>query len=205
MKQRLLLCAVMVLAVACGGQPSAGDAYLSPQQEAAVLAAAKTGDLPSIKRLIAHFEANGDVRNAAGPWRERARKAGDPAELYHHAALQFVASQEEPEPALRRRMLEEALASARGASAVDPTAQSLTDQIEQALRDAAEPAPEAGPTPKPTTKKKTEAVAPPAGTDRRRRAGRARDRRCKLCRSTSRSRGIGWWSVLNQAWSSGDR
>lgn len=142
MKQRLLLCAVMVLAVACGGEPPIGDAYLSPKQEAAVLAAARNGDLSSIKRLIAHFEANGDVRNAAAPWRERARRAGDPAELYHHAALQFVASQQEPEPAVRRRMLEDALASARGASTVDPTAQSLTDQIEQALRDAPEPAPD---------------------------------------------------------------
>ncbi|MCC7634543.1 hypothetical protein [Stenotrophomonas rhizophila] len=154
MKQHLLLCAVMVLVVACAGEPSAGDAYLSPQQEAAVLAAAKTGDLPSIKRLIAHFEANGDVRNAAGPWRERARKAGDPAELYHHAALQFVASQEEPEPALRRQMLEDALTSARDASAVDPTAQSLTDQIELALRNAPLPAPEPEPEPKKTPEKK---------------------------------------------------
>ena len=154
MKQRLLLCAVMVLVVACHDQSPTGDVYLSPQQEAVVLAAAKADDLPSIKRLIAHFEANGDVRNAAGPWRERARKLGDPSELYHHAALQFVASQVEPAPAVRRRMLEDALASARGASAVDPTAQSLTDQIEQALRDAPAPAAEAEPEPKRTSKQK---------------------------------------------------
>lgn len=133
MKQFLMLCvlpcAVFFLLAACRGSSTSSGSYLSPEQTAQVLAEAQRGDLPAIKRLISHYEASGDVDGLAGPWRVRARKLGDPSELYHHAAWCFTASQEEQDPKVRAQLLEDALASAKRASAVDPSAQLLADQI----------------------------------------------------------------------------
>lgn len=140
MKQFLMLCvlpcAVFFLLVACRGSSTSSGTYLSPEQTAQVLANAQGGDLHAIKRLISHYEASGDADGLAGPWRVRARKLGDPSELCHHAAWCFTAAQEEQDPKVRAQLLEDALASAKRASAVDASAQLLVDQITHAQQEA---------------------------------------------------------------------
>lgn len=134
MKRYSLLCLLLPVLVACQKAPPAESAYLSASEEAEVTVAAKTDDLVAIKRLIAHYEASPAEAAATETWRARARKLGDPQELYHHAARRFAQSQDEPDAEQRAAFLEEALEAAQRshAGSGDPATLLLVEQIARA-------------------------------------------------------------------------
>lgn len=131
MKRSLLLLFTLPAWLGCSQASSSEDVFLSASEQAVVETAAESGDLPAIKRLIAHIEAGGDVDDAAGAWRARARRMGDPQELYHHAARRLVEAQEAEDAERRASLLEEALEAARRsyAGSADPSTQLLVEQI----------------------------------------------------------------------------
>ncbi|MDX3934702.1 hypothetical protein [Stenotrophomonas sp.] len=143
MKRYSLLCLLLPALVACQNAPPTDSVYLSADEKAAVLAMAKTDDLAAIKRLIAHYEAGPAEAVAVENWRARARKLGDPQELYHHAARRFAQAQDEPDPEQRAAFLAEALAAAHKshAGSGDPSTMLLVAQIERAQEQDAVPRP----------------------------------------------------------------
>lgn len=143
MKRYSLLCLLLPALVACQNAPPTDSVYLSANEKAAVLAMAKTDDLAAIKRLIAHYEAGPAEAAAVENWRARARKLGDPQELYHHAARRFAQAQDVVDPEQRAAFLAEALASAHKshAGSGDPSTMLLVAQIERAQEQDAVPRP----------------------------------------------------------------
>jgi len=143
MKRYSLLCLLLPALVACQKAPSSGSVYLSADEKAAVLAMAKTDDLAAIKRLIAHYEVGPAEAVAVENWRARARKLGDPQELYHHAARRFAQAQDEADPEQRAAFFAEALAAAHKshAGSGDPSTMLLVAQIERAQEQDAVPRP----------------------------------------------------------------
>lgn len=115
---------------------SPSDAFLiSQEQMAAVVKNANRGDIGSIKRLIAHYEASSDNDAAAEEWRLKARALGDAQELHYYAARVFTGARSETDLARKHEMLIEALESARHsyASSADPSTQQLIDEITRAI------------------------------------------------------------------------
>lgn len=120
----LLALAFCVFAIAgCGsGQPgpsdtqqlSPSDAFVIPESEhAAVEAAAEQGDVAAMKKLIAHYDALSGTDELAERWKAAAREAGDSEQLNYYASGLLVAAGRESDPAKRRAMLADALASAK--------------------------------------------------------------------------------------------
>ncbi len=147
MKRYSLLCLLLPALFACQKAAPTDSAYLSADEEAAVIVVAKTDDLAAIKRLIAHYEASPAEAVAVENWRARARKLGDPQELYHHAARRFAQAQDEPDAEQHAAYLDEALAAAKRShdGSGDPSTLLLVEQIARA-QDAPWPA---SPSPEP--------------------------------------------------------
>lgn len=119
------------------GIKSPSDAFLIPQtQMAAVVKEAQAGDLSSVKRLIAHYEATSGNDAIAEEWRAKARSLGDAQELYYYAAKLFTGARAEADPVKKREMLTEALKSAERSSSshADASTQQLIEDITRSLK-----------------------------------------------------------------------
>ena len=134
---RLLVVLWLVLGlVACDRVASPSDAFLIPAEEVhSVTGRAESGDMPAIRRLIAHYDASSYQESMAERWRGEARRLGDPDELYYHAARLETAARAERNPVTREALLHEALQSATRAEASrkDTSTKELVRDIMQAL------------------------------------------------------------------------
>jgi hypothetical protein len=144
----LVTFAVFALALAgCKGDPSSpdvgelmtpSDAFVIPERERVVVeAAAKNGDVASVKRLIAHYDALSGYDELASKWRAVARELGDSDQLYYYAASTFVDAGHEADAVKRHAMLVDALDAARrsDASSTNASAQKLIREVKLALKE----------------------------------------------------------------------
>ena len=110
---REILFLLFFLLVACTDRAPSEAIVLPEDQLPSIIRDANTGDLISIKRLIAHYAISPENRAAAEEWRAKARSLGDPDELYYHAAELFIEAKREHIAVKRRILLTTALKSAR--------------------------------------------------------------------------------------------
>lgn len=132
---------LLVLVLSCGllscRASSPSEAFvISDDKLPAVTAKAEAGDLEAIKRLIAHYEASPESESVAEMWRERARSAGDPEELYYYAARLLTSSKQEADPAEKQSMLRSALDAAlrSGRGRDDAATRRLIEEIQRSLQ-----------------------------------------------------------------------
>jgi len=100
-----------------------------------VEAAAKKGDLESVRRLIAHYEALSGSDELAEKWKATARELGDLNELYFYASSAVLAARRESDAAKRHAMLLDALEAARrsDASKANAAAQQLIREVRRQM------------------------------------------------------------------------
>jgi hypothetical protein len=142
----VLLIAVAFALVGCEGERgvpdeneimSPSDAHMIPEKERALVeAAAKKGDLESVRRLIAHYEALSGSDELAEKWKATARELGDSNELYFYASSTVVAARRESDAAKRHAMLLDALEAARrsDASKANAAAQQLIREVRRQMK-----------------------------------------------------------------------
>ncbi len=136
-----MLTLVLALSLAVSGCDdgikSPSDAFLIPQEQmATVVKEAKAGDLGSVKRLIAHYEATSGNDALVEEWRAKARSLGDAQELYYYAAKLFTKARTETDPVKKREMLVDALKAAERSSSshADASTQKLVEEIAHSLK-----------------------------------------------------------------------
>nr|WP_310524663.1 hypothetical protein [Polymorphobacter sp.] len=133
---RILLVSVLVALLSACEPKSPSDVFLIPRERLVLEERdGNSGDLAAIKRLIAHYDATSGNERAAEKWRAKARSFGDAQELHSYAAGLSVRALAEPDPLKKRRILTEALESAKRSYKNDPdvSTQDLIYEIERSL------------------------------------------------------------------------